>query len=105
MMRQHAVNAMIALSIRRIESSGESACFDRNGAGIYKVPVDRRAVYLLSLCALCVVTASDRVARAESVARRVALQAVQSAPAQSPDPARDLVYICPMDPDVRSHTQ
>jgi Heavy metal binding domain len=67
--------------------------------------MDRRAVYVLSLCALSVVTSSDRVALAESVARSAALPAVRGAPAQAPDPARDLVYICPMDPDVRSHTQ
>jgi len=62
---------------------------------------------VLSVCGLCLVASSDRVAHAESVARRVARQAVQAAPAQAqvPDPAQGLVYICPMDPDVRSYEQ
>jgi hypothetical protein len=43
------------------------------------------------------------VSHAEVVAQQVA-QAIP-APAKAPDPAQDLVYICPMDPDVRSHQE
>jgi hypothetical protein len=51
-------------------------------------------------CGLSAIAVSDRVIHAESVAQRVA----QAAPAGTPDPAQGLVYICPMDPDVRSYS-
>jgi hypothetical protein len=75
--------------------------FDITGAGIYKVPVDLRAVYVLSICGLCFGASADRMIRADSMARRVA----EAAPPQPPDPGEGLVYICPMDPDVRSYHQ
>jgi hypothetical protein len=72
-------------------------------AGIYKVGVNRRALSAIVVCGFCVAAASDRVSHAETAARQVA-QAVP-APAQTPDPAQGVVYICPMDPDVRSYEQ
>jgi hypothetical protein len=73
------------------------------GAGIYNVLVNPRALSAFVVCGFCVAAASDRVSRAETSARQVA-QAVP-APAQTPDPAQGVVYICPMDPDVRSYDQ
>jgi hypothetical protein len=61
--------------------------------------VNWRIVYGLSMCALCFAASSDRVTHAESVAERLA----QSVRQETPDPGQGVVYICPMDPDVRSN--
>ena len=71
-----------------------------SAVGNYNVAVEKRVVYVLLMCGVCVAASSDRAIHAESVAQRLA----QAAPAQTtPDPAQGLVYICPMDPDVRSY--
>ena len=59
-----------------------------------------RAVWALGLCGLCVATPSDQFVEAEPAAIQ---GQSSSAPATPPDPSQGVVYICPMDPDVRSH--
>jgi hypothetical protein len=47
----------------------------------------------------CVIAAGDGITRAETLAQRV----TESAPVETPDPGQGVVYICPMDPDVRTY--
>src|SRR5262245_35588693 len=57
-------------------------------------------VILGLLCMACVPASADQPFREEPVAGP---QAPQAATTTLPDPAVDVVYVCPMDPDVRSH--
>jgi hypothetical protein len=59
-----------------------------------------RVVWAVALCGLCIATPSDQLLGAEPAA----VQGVMQSPAATPpDPSQGVVYICPMDPDVRSH--
>jgi hypothetical protein len=60
-----------------------------------------RAVCAVGLCALCLVTPSDQVLLGSEPA--VVQDQNQAEAATPPDPSQGVVYICPMDPDVRSH--
>ena len=57
-------------------------------------------MWAIGLCALCVATPSDQLVGAETPIVRDQMESGLSTP---PDPSEGVVYICPMDPDVRSH--
>jgi hypothetical protein len=59
-----------------------------------------RTAWAVGICGLCVATPSDQLLGADTA---VVQPQVQSEPATPPDPSQGVVYICPMDPDVRSH--
>ena len=54
-------------------------------------------LWLIGVCAVCASTRSDQTGPADLT---LAATTIQSAPL---DPSKDPVYVCPMDPDVRSH--
>jgi len=56
------------------------------------------SIVILILTGLCVASRSDRVVHLNAVDDQSTARS-----AAVPDPAKDLVYVCPMDPDVRSH--
>ena len=68
---------------------------------VYKIPYARPDTCGRSGCAAsCVATPSDQLFGAEPA---VVQGEIQSQAATPPDPSQGVVYICPMDPDVRSH--
>ena len=54
-------------------------------------------LWLIGVCAVCASARSDQTGPADLT---LAATTIQSAPL---DPSKDPVYVCPMDPDVRSH--
>jgi heavy metal-binding protein len=54
-------------------------------------------LWLIGVCAVCVSARADQTGPADLT---LAATTIQSAPL---DPSKDPVYVCPMDPDVRSH--
>jgi hypothetical protein len=54
-------------------------------------------LWLIGVCAVCASARADQTGPAD---RTLAATTIQSAPL---DPSKDPVYVCPMDPDVRSH--
>src|SRR5262245_64587533 len=54
-------------------------------------------LWLIGVCAVCASARADLTGPADLT---LAATTIQSAPL---DPSKDPVYICPMDPDVRSH--
>ena len=56
------------------------------------------ALWLVAICIVCVSARADQAGPSDAVAGTAVVQA--PAPV---DPSKDPVYICPMDPDVRSH--
>ncbi len=61
-----------------------------------------KAFCVAGVCSLCLFAASDQPGRAEPIALASATSPADPS-AQPPDPSQGVVYICPMDPDVRSH--
>ena len=61
-----------------------------------------KALCVAGVCSLCLFAASDQPGRAEPIALASATSPADPS-AQPPDPSQGVVYICPMDPDVRSH--
>jgi hypothetical protein len=61
-----------------------------------------KALCVAGVCSLCLFAASDQPGRAEAIALASATSPADPS-AQPPDPSQGVVYICPMDPDVRSH--
>lgn len=61
--------------------------------------MDRRRVWAVALCGVCLVARADRAFPIDPRAQQAARP--DAAP---PDPTADVVYVCPMDLDVRSHT-
>jgi hypothetical protein len=59
-----------------------------------------QAWWLVGLCGLCLATRSEAPVQAVPIAVNSQNQPQSSDP---PDPSEGVVYICPMDPDVRSH--
>jgi|SoiMethySBSTD1v2_1073268.scaffolds.fasta_scaffold376245_2 hypothetical protein len=59
-----------------------------------------RQWWLVGLCGVCLTARSEPLIPAEP---RIVAQPSVSQPAAPPDPSDGVVYICPMDPDVRSH--
>jgi hypothetical protein len=59
-----------------------------------------RAAWAVGLGALCIATPSDHLFGAEPA---IASGQIQTEAAPPPDPSQGVVYICPMDPEVRSH--
>lgn len=57
-----------------------------------------KAWWIVGLCSLCAATQSDR-----AVHLNAADSQLQGQTRAVPNPSQDLVYVCPMDPDVRSH--
>lgn len=55
------------------------------------------AFWMIGVCAVCASSRSDRIGPADAT---FAPTQIQAAPL---DPSKDPVYVCPMDPDVRSH--
>jgi len=56
------------------------------------------AFWMIGVCALCASSRSDRIGPADAAFGPTQIQA------QAPlDPSKDPVFVCPMDPDVRSH--
>lgn len=66
---------------------------------LYSKGMHARASWVIGLCVLSTLARSDGIARVET------MPDAATAPAAPllPDPSNDLVYVCPMDPDVRSH--
>ena len=64
-----------------------------------------RRWWLAGLCGVCLTARSEPLILAEPtvVAQAGQSQAGQSDASTPPDPSDGVVYICPMDPDVRSH--
>lgn len=58
----------------------------------------RAVLWLIGVCVACAFTRSDRTGPGETVL--AATEIVSAAPL---DPSKDPVFVCPMDPDVRSH--
>ncbi len=56
------------------------------------------ALWFVAICIVCVSARADQTGPSDAVAGTAVVQA--PAPV---DPSKDPVYICPMDPDVRSH--
>ena len=59
-----------------------------------------RGWWLAGLCGVCLAARSEPLIQAEPAVVEVGRQSQSSNP---PDPSAGVVYICPMDPDVRSH--
>jgi Heavy metal binding domain len=59
-----------------------------------------QTVWAAGLVGLCAIAPSDQPIRAEPIPVQ---RASESQPSIPPDPSQGVVYICPMDPDVRSH--
>lgn len=59
-----------------------------------------RALWAVALCGVCLTSRSDQIVGAEQA---VLMRALQVQPSTPPDPSQGVVYICPMDPDVRSY--
>ena len=55
-------------------------------------------LWLIGVCALCASTRSDQTGPVD-----LTLAATTTSSAAPLDPSKDPVYVCPMDPDVRSH--
>ena len=55
-------------------------------------------LWLIGVCAVCASTRSDQTGPVD-----LTLAATTTASAAPLDPSKDPVYVCPMDPDVRSH--
>ena len=55
-------------------------------------------LWLIGVCAVCASTRSDQTGPVD-----LTLAATMTASAAPLDPSKDPVYVCPMDPDVRSH--
>jgi hypothetical protein len=58
-----------------------------------------RAIAGVVLLCLCATASADRPAAPEPIPR----EAVEQAPATPPDPSLGVVYVCPMDPDIRAY--
>lgn len=56
------------------------------------------AIWLIGVCVVCASTRSDQTGPVD-----LTLAATTTASAAPLDPSKDPVYVCPMDPDVRSH--
>ena len=55
-------------------------------------------LWLIGVCAVCVSARSDRTGPADA-----ALTPTETQSTAPLDPSKDPVFVCPMDPDVRSH--
>ena len=74
--------------------------FDTAGKQVYKLPDAAPDGVGSRPFGLCAIAPSDRPIRAEPIPVQ---RASESQPSVPPDPSQGVVYICPMDPDVRSH--
>ena len=86
----------------RQHAAGDRPDFDSVARWSYKYGMVLKALGVVGLCGLCLLAASDQAGRAEPTAVTGAAPAEPATP--PPDPSSGVVYICPMDPDVRSHT-
>jgi hypothetical protein len=83
--------------IRSIVARG---VFDITGDRVYKVRMQPRVLWAVALCGVCLASRSDQLVGAEYPAL---IRALEVEPSTPPDPSQGVVYICPMDPDVRSY--
>jgi hypothetical protein len=72
--------------------------FDIRAGTFYKERMRSRGLLIGAFCAACAGVRADQPFRPDPPVRDVA-----QLPATPPDPAVGVVYICPMDPDVRAH--
>jgi hypothetical protein len=87
---------------RRGENADDDrARFDSVAPWIYKYPMRLKGLWLVALTAVSLLAASDQPGRGEPIPHRSASPADSTG--QPPDPSQGVVYMCPMDPDVRSH--